>query len=645
MSEANRQRFEDYLEVHKDHLGSIIHDLWDSKDRAVWSKDSFFYIRLGTLADKAGQAMFAHDILEEGMHYFPENLRLIQLFGLSSIKCGFLLKARDLLTGLMKSGHEDEETLAILGRVYKEMWILTDNAGTDHPHFVRSKNLYLKSFMKNRGYYSGINAASLSLLAGERETAEKLARNVLKICTELIKSTSSHDYWVYATIGEACALLGRREGSVNYYNRAKHLVGVNLADIASMRRQLNLLSRVTPIAAEVLDNLRIPPVIAFTGHMIDHPDRESPRFPALLEDEVTRRIADALDDLGGQIGYASAASGSDIIFLEQFQKRGGETNVILPFDRDDFFQTSVDFAGTGWRARVESVLEKSTQTEQATRGKYQGDDVLFSYTNQIIMGKTILRSKFLETEPTLLAVWDGNDSAAKGGTAEFIRMWENRGYPLKVIDLRASVQLTNPQPKPSTPPQSPQSIQPRSKVSRETVAMLFSDIVGFSRLTEEQVPAFIEGFLGTVAARLEKQPAIPLYKNLWGDAFYFVFAEYEAAAEYALQLRDMMRETDWAKLGLPSGLSMRIGLHAGPVFRSKEPFLNRDNFFGYNVNQAARIEPITRPGNVYASEQYAALLMGTGADHLDCRYVGVIVLPKDFGSYPIYHVKRKNEIE
>ncbi len=643
MTDGNREQFEAGIEEHRDHLGSIIHDLWEKRDPEVWSKDSYFYIRLGGLADKVGQAMFAHDVLEEGMHFFPGDLRLIQLFSLSSIKCGFLLKARDLLAGLMKKGHEDEETLGILGRVYKEMWLRAETSSTDHPDFVRSKNLYLKAFLKNRGYYSGINAASLSLLAGENANAQKLARNVLKTCTELVKSTASGDHWVYATVGEACTLLGKRDNALSYYKRAKQLVGTNFADIASMRRQLSLLTRVTPIAGEILDNLRIPPVVAFTGHMIDHPERSSPRFPERLADEVTRRVSEALDELGGRIGYSSAASGSDVIFLEQIQKRGGETNVILPFEREDFYRTSVDFAGADWHSRVDRVLEKSTRIEQATRGKYQGDDVLFSYTNQIIMGKTILRSRFLETEPALLAVWDGNPSKAAGGSAEFIETWQKRGYPLKLIDLRTFSDIAPKKPRrrrllrKSTPPP--------AMVSRETVAMLFSDIVGYSRLTEEQIPSFIEGFLGTVAARLEKLPAVPLYKNLWGDALYFVFAEYEAAAEYALELRDIMRGTDWQKLGLPAGLSMRIGLHAGPVYRSKEPFLNRDNFFGFNVNQAARIEPITRPGNVYASEQYAALLMGTGADHLDCRYVGVIVLPKDFGSYPIYHVKRKHEIE
>lgn len=107
----------------------------------------------------------------------------------------------------------------------------------------------------------------------------------------------------------------------------------------------------------------------------------------------------------------------------------------------------------------------------------------------------------------------------------------------------------------------------------------------------------------------------------------------------------MMRETDWKALGLPAELSMRIGLHAGPVFRGLEPVIGNVNFFGSQVNQAARIEPITNPGNVYASEPFAALLATGRSNDLDCRYVGIIVLPKRFGSYPIYHLKRKNEIE
>lgn len=642
MSTGNKENFDSFLEENSDRLGSVIHDLWVSKDPKLWATDPYFYIRLGSLSDQLGQVMFAHDILEEGLAHFPGNLRLIQLFGLSSVKCGFLLQARDLLVGLMKRGHQDEETLGILGRVYKEMWLLADNTNTAHPFLTRSRNLYLKAFLKNKGYYSGINAASLSLLLGEQDSANKLARHVLAGCAEIIRTEGSSDYWVLATVGEACTLLDRRDEALAYYRRAQKLVGKNFADLASMRRQLNLLSTVTTIAGEILDELRIPPVVAFTGHMIDDPARKKPRFPEPLADRVSELVGDALDDMEGEIGYSSAASGADTIFLERLQGRGGETNVVLPFDREDFFALSVDYAGEEWHSRAERVLERSTRIEQTTRGKYEGDDVLFSYANQIIMGKAILRSRFLETDPVLLAVWDGRRNKNVGGTAELIHMWEAKGYPLKVIDLRT---VSDSPIEIGKPTRRKPSGRKQSKVTRETVALLFADLVGFSRLTEEQVPRFIEGFLGTLAERMAHLSFAPLYKNIWGDALYFVFAEAVDAAECALGIRDMMRETDWAKIGLPADLSMRIGLHAGPVFRSREPFLKRENFFGYHVNQAARIEPITSPGNVYASEQFAALLMGANADSIDCRYVGVIVLPKDFGSYPIYHIKRPYDIE
>jgi len=175
--------------------------------------------------------------------------------------------------------------------------------------------------------------------------------------------------------------------------------------------------------------------------------------------------------------------------------------------------------------------------------------------------------------------------------------------------------------------------------------MLFADLVGYSRFAEEQYPRYIQGFLGTVAEQLKGSPSRPIFKNIWGDAILFVFRDLLAAAEYAMELRDLVRATAWQELGLPQDLAIRIGLHVGPVYYAREPVLDRLNFFGTHVNQAARIEPVTSPGNVYASEQFAAFLLAEPDSGLDCRYVGVIVLPKDFGSYPIYHIRRKSEIE
>ncbi|MFW6138323.1 MAG: tetratricopeptide repeat-containing protein [Spirochaetota bacterium] len=102
-----------------------------TRDENLWTSHPHFYIRLGETAYNLGQSMFSHDILKEGLGHFPENLRLNQLYGLALIKCGFLEKSRNLLTRLVHKGYRDEETLGILGRVYKDMWVISGGLSGD----------------------------------------------------------------------------------------------------------------------------------------------------------------------------------------------------------------------------------------------------------------------------------------------------------------------------------------------------------------------------------------------------------------------------------------------------------------------------------------------------------------------------------
>jgi hypothetical protein len=105
--DSNRQNFETYLKRNAHQLGGAIHVLWEGRDEKVWEKDPWFFLRLGETAATLGQSMFAHDVLGKGLKYFPEHVRLTQLFSLSLVTCGFLSAAMDLLTGLMKNGNFD----------------------------------------------------------------------------------------------------------------------------------------------------------------------------------------------------------------------------------------------------------------------------------------------------------------------------------------------------------------------------------------------------------------------------------------------------------------------------------------------------------------------------------------------------------
>ncbi len=644
MREHTRDRFDSFLKRNRGRLGHVIHDLWESRDAALWSKDPYFFLRLGERADSLGQSMFAHDILKEGLRVFPGHLALTQRYCLSLITCGFLLTARDLASRLVKEGHADEETLGILARVYKEMWLIEGDGAANHPHLAKSRALYLDAFQRSRGHWPGINAASLSLIMADRDLSRKTARQVLRICADRLKTPANRDYWTLATVAEAFLVLGRQEQAARFYRSARARSDRSYSSLASSRRQLLLLARYTVVDPGVLDELRMPPVIAFTGHMIDDPDQEHAHFPQSRAADVKSRIAALLKRLDARIGYASAACGSDLLFHECLLARDGEANVVLPFDRKEFLQISVRFAGPAWMRRAQTVLARA-RVEQATQGGYGGDDLLFSYANRLIMGKAILRSRFLATEPLLVAVWDGERNGKPGGTSECVELWEKTGFPSVVIDpTEARVRTVSREP-PGRPSRA-RSVARRTGPggSRQIMAILFADMVGYSRMAEEQVPAYVTGFLNAVSGTLRSAGAQPLYKNTWGDAICLAFEDPLQAADCAISIRDMVRGTNWKRLNLPHTLSIRIGLHAGPVYCIREPLLGRLNVFGFHVNQAARIEPITSPGNVYASESFAALLLADPCNGLDCRYVGDIMLPKDFGRYAIYHIKRRTEV-
>ncbi len=329
------------------------------------------------------------------------------------------------------------------------------------------------------------------------------------------------------------------------------------------------------------------------------------------------------------------------------QKSKAETNVILPFELDDFYKTSVAFAGDEWKERLHDALARASSVLFATDGKYSGDDLLFDYANKIIMGKTILRSELLETEPVLIAVWDGKKKTISGGTSQFIKTWQIKNLPIEIIDInrlnRDYANVVRVEEKKSAQDGDTKRRKVKN-VKRGVKAILFADLVGYSTIKEEQFPYYIDDYLNALASNLHNSHYKPLFKNIWGDALYFVFEDLVSCAHYALELRDFVKSTDWKNINLPSNLNIRIGLHIGPVYYAKEPILQKTNYFGNHVNRAARIEPITNPGNVYASEQFAALLTAKKNSDLVCSYVGIIVLPKRFGKYPIYLVKRRNEI-
>ena len=102
-----------------------------------------------------------------------------------------------------------------------------------------------------------------------------------------------------------------------------------------------------------------------------------------------------------------------------------------------------------------------------------------------------------------------------------------------------------------------------------------------------------------------------------------------------------MLAVDWKAAGLSDTSQIRIALHAGPVFRGFDPIMGRDGYFGASVTRTARIEPVTPPGMVYASEAFAATLTASGPTGCALEYVGMLALAKGYGESRIYRLDRR----
>ena len=130
-------------------------------------------------------------------------------------------------------------------------------------------------------------------------------------------------------------------------------------------------------------------------------------------------------------------------------------------------------------------------------------------------------------------------------------------------------------------------------------ALLFADIRGFSKLSDEQYPCFDENVTAAFVAGVVDQAEGVATVNTWGDALHVVLDDAVAAANCALGLQDAMSSVDLRAAGLPEHLALRLGAHLGPVLPSFDPVRRVPIFTGSHVSRTARIEPVTPPGAIY----------------------------------------------
>ena len=87
------------------------------------------YRELGRRANALGECLIACDVADEGLKNWPIDASLRQIRALALARMGSAGPAREILEQLQGEGHDDEETLGLLARTYKDLWLKTGIAG------------------------------------------------------------------------------------------------------------------------------------------------------------------------------------------------------------------------------------------------------------------------------------------------------------------------------------------------------------------------------------------------------------------------------------------------------------------------------------------------------------------------------------
>lgn len=602
---------------------------------------------LARAALSLGHPTLASEILRETVAGGDASLETCYVAALAAARIGALSQAQALVVGMLGAGVAGAlrvDALALAGRIAKDRWARLP-AGPRRDEAARDAvRWYRHAWEASRDPFPGINAATMLRLTQGEAAAGALAREVRAAAAD---SASMPAHWRSATLGEAALLLGDADAAAAHYRAAVAAARPNIGDIASMRRQVRLIGSAIAIPATVRAALAIPRVAAFTGHMLDAPRRSPARFPASLEAAVARELAARVEASDIGFAYCSAACGGDLLFIEALLARGAEVHVILPFERADFVATSVAFAGEEWVERFERALARVASVGYGARERYLGDDSLFGYAGALVLGAAVLHARELETEPLLLALVDEASERRSGGSVDLLSDWRALGHEVERVDLSA-LRARHGVAEAAVVDEAVAAAAPSpgaAVVRREVRTMLFADMVGYSRLAEQDTPSFMTRFLGTIAGLVERSEARPGFVNTWGDGLFMEFDDVAAGARFALQLRDAIAAGDWAAHGLPRRTAIRIGMHTGPVFRAFDPLIGRDNFFGSHVVRAARIEPVAAPGSIYVSAELAAVLAARGVREFAADYLGALPLAKGYGSGRLFRLRNADEAE
>jgi tetratricopeptide (TPR) repeat protein len=593
--------------------------IWAVRLRAFWRLYPELYSTLAGLMVERSENFAAIEICAEGLSFFPRHGDLVLYLALSLARTGSPNQAFELLNAASGWLENIPDAWTLRARIYKDLWKLTGSPRA----LEQSLREYEGAAERRRGadaYYPEVNVATLALLGGDEAKAIEYAKKV----TGQLAPLAEQDYWQAGSLAEALLVLHRVADARKQYAKAMELNPLPARKLTTRQQARLLLQHLGEDPNTFEDIFEIPPVICATGHVIDSPERSHPRFPATREASVRLRIQRLLRQWGVGLGYSGAAGGADIIFAETVHALGGETNLILPVDRETFCRWSVAGSGGDYVQRYRQVLTNAAFVSESffSRHDLEGGG-LWDFGNRMILGNALRRASELETSLKVLAVWDGKSGDGRGGTADMVALARHRGLTVHVID-----------------PMDDEIVELPGLSQRDVSAL--SETLNNRRSNEGRIaagmfllfPASWKSDLRDFA--LPSEPFEGEFHRVALDADLRIF--FASATSAVGALRHLRRA-----LGSEDN-EVGIALTAGPVRIRALASLGRNDVQGTMVEQGRSLAMrALHPPLVLASGEFVALAATEGSRLTNFEYNGRITSPE--GSYAVFRCVSEEAFE
>ena len=173
--------------------------------------------------------------------------------------------------------------------------------------------------------------------------------------------------------------------------------------------------------------------------------------------------------------------------------------------------------------------------------------------------------------------------------------------------------------------------------------LVFADLKGFSNLEQAQVHTLFTDVWTDLAQATQKPRAKAKYFDTWGDGLVAVFEEGHPTLEFLFAYLYFFQAGALARRGLQA-LQPRIGAHFGEIEIYNDPLTGRPNVLGAHLHTAARIEPITPPGEILVTEEFKQAIDRLPIQPQDIAFdrLGMFPLAKSFGERELYRLRKRS---